>query len=208
MTTMETTAAGFLPDVGPDHAAAILVPLVLPVVIWLFLRVIRLAARADVGIAHRFVREYEDSPPLTRVAAFLLVLAGAIHLSLVPEHLGRGTILALLFAANGVAFLLVGIAAFVRDRWRPWAASLLVATIAAYLFYLGTGREAADLVGTTTYVVELIALGVIWIAHDAAPTRAVPVMVTVGRLRSRRQTVADAQDGTGLLRLSSPPPRR
>jgi hypothetical protein len=165
----------------PDHAAALLVPLVLPVAIWLLLGAARLASGANLGIARSFVRGYEDSPPLTRITAFLLVLAGAIHLALVPGHLGPDAGLSLLFALDGVAFLGVGIAAFVADRWRSWAAALLVATLAAYLNWLGTGREGADLVGATTYVVELIALGVIWIAPEATPATEVPDGLTTAR---------------------------
>jgi hypothetical protein len=131
----------------PDHAAAILVPLVLPLAIWLFLWIIRLAARANLGIARHFVSAYEDAPSLTRAAAFLLVLAGAIHLALVPGHLTAPL---------------------------AW----LVATLAAYLFFLGAGLEVADLVGIATYVVELIVLGVIWIAPEATPAREVPDELT------------------------------
>jgi hypothetical protein len=131
-----------------------------------------LAARAGLGIARRFVRGYEDAPPLTRVTAFLLVVAGAIHLALVPGHVAHP--LAWLFALNGVAFLGVGIAAFVAGRWRPWAAALLVATLAAYLFSLGAGLEVADLVGIAAYVTELVALGMIWIVHEVAPRQGGP----------------------------------
>jgi hypothetical protein len=163
----------------PDHAAALLVPLVLPVAVWVFLWIVRLAARADLEIARHFVCAYEDAPPLTRITAFLLVLAGAIHLALVPGHLAAR--LAWLFALDGVAFLGVGIAAFVAGRWRAWAAALLVATLAAYLFSLSAGLEGADLVGIATYVVELIALGVIWITPEATPAREVPDKLTSAR---------------------------
>jgi hypothetical protein len=185
MPTMVAPGAGFLPGVRPDHAAALLVPLVLPLAIWLLLGAARLASGANLGIARSFIRGYEDSPPLTRVTAFLLVLAGAIHLVLVPGHLGQDAGLAFLFDLDGVAFLGAGIAAFVADRWRAPAAALLVATLAAYVFWLGAGREQADLVGATTYVVELIALGVIWIAPETTPARGVP-----GELTSARASTA------------------
>jgi hypothetical protein len=157
------------------------VPLVLPVAIWLWLGAARLASGANLGIARGFVRGYEDSPPLIRVTAFLLVLVGAIHLTLVPGHLGLDAGLALLFALDGVAFLATGIVVFVAERWRAWAAALLVATLAAYLFWLGAGREETDLVGATTYVIELVSLGVIWIAPDATTAQGVPDEPTSAR---------------------------
>ena len=102
--------------------------------------------------------------------------------TLFPEPPTMGlTSLALLFALAGVAFLAAGIAAFVAGWWRAAAAALLVATLAAYLFWLGTGREEPDLVGATTYVVELIALGVIWIAPEAPPAPVVPNRLTSAR---------------------------
>jgi hypothetical protein len=182
----------------PDHAVALLVPLALPVAIWLFRRAAALAARADLGSARRFVHAYEDSPPLTRVAAFLLVLAGAIHLALVPGHLAEVPKLAGLFALNGAAFLGIGLAAFVTERWRPWAATLLAATLAAYLFSLGTGREEADLVGTATYLVELIALGVIWVAPEPGlPREGRDPAMAVGARDERSGERRDELTGVG-----------
>ncbi|MGH2458882.1 MAG: hypothetical protein ACRDIY_08440 [Chloroflexota bacterium] len=155
--------SGFLAGVAPDHAAALLAPLFLPLAIWMFLSIVELAAKADLPGARRCQRGLEAASPLTRTTAFLLALAGAIHVALVPGHLGEDGSLAVLFALNGITFVGVGIAAFVWRRWRPVAAVLLAATLAAYLYYLGSGREDLDLVGTVTYLVELVTLGLVWI---------------------------------------------
>ncbi len=156
------------PGVMPDHAAALLVPLLVPLAIWAFFGVVELSARAGSSTARRLLCGYQCSSSLTRLTALLLVLAGAVHLALVPGHLEGDRPLAMAFALDGAAFLAVGIAAFVWDRWRRVAATLLGATLAAYLFYLGSGREGPDLVGTATYLVELVALGLIWIPRGSA----------------------------------------
>ncbi len=157
-----------LAGVMADHAAALLAPLLLPAALWVFFRGVELAARAGVPAAQHFLGGYGRSSSLTRLAALLLVLAGAVHLALVPGHLAGNRLLAMEFALDGAAFLAVGIAAFVWDRWRRVAATFLGATLAAYLFYLGSGREGPDLVGTATYLVELVALGLIWIPRGSA----------------------------------------
>lgn len=157
-----------LAGVMPDHAAALLAPLLLPAALWVFFRGMELAARAGVPMARHFLGGYGRSSSLTRLTALLLALAGAIHLALVPGHLEGDRPLAMMFALDGTAFLVVAIAAFVWDRWRRVAATLLGATLAVYLFYLGSGREGPDLVGTATYLVELVGLGLIWIPRGSA----------------------------------------
>jgi len=49
----------------------------------------------------------------------------------------------------------------VLPRWRPLAALLLVANVAAYAAYVVSGREALDAVGAGTKVVELTALALV-----------------------------------------------
>ena len=169
-------AGGFLAGVSPDHAAALLAPLLLPLALWLFLGIVELAAKANLSGARGFQREIETASPLARTTAVLLALAGIIHLTLVPGHLAADGGLAILFAVDGVALVGVGVAVFVWRRWRAVAAVLLGMTLAAYLYYLGSGRENPDLVGTLTYLVELVTLGLVWIpresSHDSRPTHA------------------------------------
>ncbi len=168
MTGMAQPAGGFLAGVAPDHAAALLAPLLLPLAVWAFIQVVDFAARANLASGRRFQRGFDGASPLARVTGLLLALAGVIHLALVPGHLAVDGGLAILFALNGVAFVGVAIAVFVARRWRPAAATLLVMTLAAYLYYLGTGREDPDLIGALTYLVELVALGLVWIPRDRA----------------------------------------
>jgi hypothetical protein len=181
-------AGAFLTGVAPSHAAALLVPLLLPPGIWCFLEIVELAARVDLPLAQKFRRGYAGSSSLTRAIALLLVLAGAVHLALAPGHLGVDQPLALLFALNGIAFLGLGIWPFVGARWRPMAAGLLGATLVAYLFYLGSGRESPDLVGTATYLIELVTLGLVWIPRTTDSDRAELAWIGSGVDQRARRT--------------------
>lgn len=157
---------GFLAGVAPDHAAALLVPLLLPLAVWIFMGIVELAARANLPGARVFQRGFAAASPLARTTAILLALAGIIHLALVPGHLAADGSLAVLFAVDGAALVGAAVAAFVWRRWRAVAAALLGITLAAYLYYLGSGREDPDLVGALTYLAELVTLGLVWIPRE------------------------------------------
>jgi hypothetical protein len=77
----------------------------------------------------------------------------------VPTHWQDERQTAVLFALNGVAFLGVSVAALRRvPGWRTVALALLAATVIAYVWYIATGREDADLVGLLLKGVEIAAL--------------------------------------------------
>jgi hypothetical protein len=84
-----------------------------------------------------------------------------VHLGLAFGHADTTPELAILFVLDGIAYL--GLLSFSRRRrwWRPAAALLLLSTIAAYLIYVGSGREAPEPVGVADKLVELIALGLV-----------------------------------------------
>ena len=167
-TTLQLIGVRTLSGVAPDHAAALLVPLVLPLAIGAFLGTINLAARANLSAASQFRRGYAVSPPVTRVIAVLLVLAGAIHLALVPGHFVEDRGLAILFLLNGATFLFLGIGTSIWKRWRSAAAMLLAATLVAYSFFIGGGREEFDLVGASAFLIELVALALVWRASPSS----------------------------------------
>src|SRR5215472_1512449 len=93
------------------------------------------------------------------LTALILCTAG-VHLGLALGHASTLPVLSVLFVLNGLAYL--GLLALPRGRWwRPTAAALLLATIVAYLVYVGSGREAPEPVGVADKLVELIALGLV-----------------------------------------------
>jgi hypothetical protein len=109
---------------------------------------------AAVAIGGWVLRRRMD--PLT---ALLLCTAGA-HLGLALGHASAEPGLALLFVLDGLAYF--GLLALPRGRWwRRGAAVLLLGTIAAYLVYVGSGREAPDPVGVADKLVEVVALGLV-----------------------------------------------
>lgn len=75
--------------------------------------------------------------------------AGAVHLYLVPAHLGEGVVLGLLFLLDGVGLIGAGLWLAARGRARAWLASAAIAAVTAggYLASRttgipGFGREA------------------------------------------------------------------
>lgn len=92
--------------------------------------------------------------------AMLLLCTAGIHLGLALGHAATSPGLSLLFVLDGLAYL--GLLALPRGRWwRRAAAALLLGTIAAYLVYVGSGREAPEPVGAADKLVELVALGLV-----------------------------------------------
>jgi hypothetical protein len=145
-------------DISPDHAAGLIAGLVaLPialVILWL---------RSDRGRV----------PGTLQAASVLMTVAGAIHLGLVPSHLGE-RITAALFVANGCAYLVLA-QAFIWRWWRPASIALITATIVGYLGFIVSGFDTPDQVALATKLVELTALGLIlvpvggrWRPRDSA----------------------------------------
>ncbi len=158
---MDGSNSGLLWHVAPEHVPALVVPLVLPLAIWLFLKLARHVAAGSNGLTRRFMDGYDASSSTTRVAAVLMLLTATIHLALVPTHAQDDPQLAKLFAINGALFIAAAIAVFTWRWWRPFAAALLVLTILAYVSYIAKGREDADQIGLATKLIEVLALGLV-----------------------------------------------
>src|SRR6202011_2119954 len=92
-------------------------------------------------------------------ASVLMTMAGAIHLGLVLSHLNE-PVTALLFALNGIAYLVLS-QAFTWRWWRVLSASLIVMTVLGYLGYIVLGFDSPDQVALSTKLLELTALGLV-----------------------------------------------
>jgi len=110
-----------------------------------------------------------------------LLLTGVIHLGLVPDHLTEQPGLAPWFVLDGVVFVVLGLATLRPSKWpRALAAALLVATIAAYVGVVASGREAVEDLGVATKLIELLALGLIlWPKRIRFGWRAVAATATL-----------------------------
>ncbi len=158
-------------SVAPGHVVALFAPLLLPLIIRAFLLTVDWLDRRGIPLATRFVEGYNGSSSLARVVAVLMLLAGVIHLVLVPAHLDEAPTLAILFALNGMGFAALAATSFIWRGWRLAAVLLVLATLGAYLFYLISGREALDEVGFACYLVELVILALVWIPDYNGATR-------------------------------------
>src|SRR6202521_4127763 len=162
-------------DIAPDHAirlyAGLLALPIALIVMWLP------PARHSV-------------PGTVQAASVLMTVAGAIHLGLVPSHLGE-RITAALFGLNGIAYIALA-PAFTWRWWRPAASALLLMTIFGYLGFIALGFDTPDQVALATKLLELITLGLILV-----PVRG------YGRPRDRAYNWALVASGLPLLTLVS-----
>jgi hypothetical protein len=143
-------------DIAGEHAPAIGAAIVLLVSLWIVLRGLTLLALRRVRWAVALVDTYRATPAMTRLAAGLMLLTGAIHLVLIPSHEG---ITGLLFVINAIGFVVLGLAAFLTSWWRRLAVLWLVATIVAYVVWIIAGWETPDQIGIADKLIELVALG-------------------------------------------------
>jgi len=146
-------------DIAPDHASGLYAGLIALPLALLALR-LRPARRRLPGTA--------------QAAAVLMAVCGAIHLGLVPSHLGE-PFTALLFVINGIAYIGLSLA-FTWRHWRLASCTLIVATILGYLGFIAFGFDSPDQVAVSTKLIELTALGLLLVpvrgfrvAADRAP---------------------------------------
>ncbi len=131
-------------DIAPDHAPGLVAGLVmLPLaLVALFLR-----------------RSRHRVPGTVQAASVMMAVAGAIHLGLVPSHLGE-PVTAVLFVLNGTAYIALS-QAFTWRHWRLASAALITATLLGYLLWIALGLDQPDQVALTTKILELTALGLV-----------------------------------------------
>ncbi|OLB97450.1 MAG: hypothetical protein AUI15_12370 [Actinobacteria bacterium 13_2_20CM_2_66_6] len=131
-------------DIAPDHAIGLYAGvLALPFAL-LAIR-LRSAARAV--------------PGTVLAASVLMAIAGAIHLGLVWTHRDE-TITALLFALNGVSYIVLS-QLYTRRWWRPASVGLITATLFGYLGYIVLNFDTPDQVAVATKLLELTTLGMV-----------------------------------------------
>src|ERR1700726_2972409 len=153
-------------DIAIDHAgglSAALLTLVFGVASVLGLRFL---AGHRIAWAVRITHAYNAAPSITKVAAALMLLSGAIHLALVPGHEG---ITGVLFVIDGLGFFALALPGFFTPRGRRPAVLWLAATILAYIVWVIAGWETPDQIGIACKLIELVALGLLM--RLANPTR-------------------------------------
>ena len=129
---MTMTAGEGFAGIAPDHLATVLAPLIVPILIWGSLQVAGSAAAAGWPLTRRFLRGYRRAAGAVGLVAIVLLLAGIIHLLLIPAHLTEAPTTALLFTLNGRAFTALSAGVFLWASWRP-AAGLLLAVVLGLL---------------------------------------------------------------------------
>src|SRR5260370_12472281 len=100
-------------DIALDHAGAIGAALITLVFAVAFVLGLRILAARRVAWAARITHAYEAAPSITKLAAALMLLSGAIHLALVPGHEG---VTRVLFVIDGLGFIVFAVPA-VLTTW-------------------------------------------------------------------------------------------
>jgi len=131
-------------DIAPDHVSGLFAGLLaLPLAL----------------LALRLRPSRRLLPGTAQAAAVLMAVCGAIHLGLVPSHLGE-PVTALLFVVNGIAYIGLSLA-FTWRHWRLASCALVVATILGYLGFIAFGFDSPDQVAVSTKLIELTTLGLL-----------------------------------------------
>ena len=166
MNPIQTFAVG----IAPDHLAALIAALLLPLVVLFARRLRGASAPAD---QHLLGQSDVDGQTATTVAptvplgqpatvriwvAWLMGISAAVHLALPLGHFD-GALLTLAFVGSGVAYAWLALRAWEGRSYRLWSSLLVVATLIAYLVVTGSGGEEPDQVGIATALIELAALG-------------------------------------------------
>src|SRR5437879_12796520 len=86
-------------DVATDHAGGLTAAFLLLLFVFAFGRGLRFMAGRRVAWVVRVTQAYDAAPSITKLAAALMLLTGAIHLALVPGHEG---ITGMLFVIDGL----------------------------------------------------------------------------------------------------------
>lgn len=144
-----------------DHLPALSALLFSAPLVILALAGVELAAARGSSAARNAIGRASATATTGKVAALLLMLAGAIHIGLVPGHVDEPA-LAAAFAVAGAGLVgLAGAALLGISRWRPTAAAALAAVVVAYSVSRLAGMEEVDVLGLATTALEVIALALV-----------------------------------------------
>jgi hypothetical protein len=191
MQRMDAGAVG-----SPEHAAALVALLYLPVIVTALLLAIDLGARWRIPIAVRLLGGYLAALPLERLALLGIAMTATIHLALVPGHVSENPTLAALFTLDGMALLAVIIWALGLPipGWRSAGLVVLALGVVAYFVYLAAGVERPDAIGIATKFLELATMALLlvgWSSQTRSHTET---------REKRRQTARLLLTNGGLIR--------
>jgi hypothetical protein len=167
----DSPAGGILGGIAPGHITGAVMALLAPAAVWAFLAWMRDRSAAGHRRAAGFVERYEKSTPTTRIVALLLVLSGAIHLGMLPDHWDQARGTAVMFGLDGLLLVAAALAVFYVRRWRLPTAALLVAGLIAYMIFIGSGKEAPDQLGLFSKLAEITALGLLMLPSRSSVRR-------------------------------------
>ena len=144
-----------------EHGPAVAAVFAAPLAIAMLLFGATFLARHGNSLAGAWLDYLGRTPVIVRLGLLFIALDAVLHAGLVVPHLDHDRFLALVFAADALALLLVAAWMTAADGWEPPAILLIVANLIAYVWFVDTGRESADAVGLGCQVLELVALALV-----------------------------------------------
>ena len=204
---MEGDASNGFWSVPSEHLPGLVALAATPVVIVLAVLACRLLAGRGSTAARAVTTRLDQLTVGARVAVVACLIGAAVHAAIVPTHWAQERTMAILFGVAAMGFVVVALLALlVTPGWRAASIGMLVATTAAYVYYLMIEGESADLVGVVTTTLELAAAMLLlqpvaagartkppaypWVAAATVPV----ALVTVFAMAAVAGQVSDADD--------------
>ena len=183
---MQMTGSNSIFSVPPEHLPGLMALIAFPLVAWCVVAAIHAGDNRGSRLAQTMQSRLDATSFAGRVALAAMLVGAVVHAAIIPTHWGDSRVLAILFVADAVGFVVASVwLVLQRAHWRLAAIAMLGGTFAGYVFYLLKGWETPDPVGLLTTGIELTgALVLLMPAHmrSGAPvgrrwalTAAVPV---------------------------------
>jgi hypothetical protein len=154
--TMQMTGNSGILTVPSEHLPGLIALILFPIVSWFAVAGVRAGSNRGIVPLVALERRLKATSLLARVTLVAMLIGAVVHAAIVPTHWGDSRVLAILFVADVVGFLLVSAWLLVDGRfWRVAAVAMLGGTAGGYVLYLLMGWESADPVGLVTTGVEL-----------------------------------------------------
>jgi hypothetical protein len=145
-------------------------------------------ARNGVGLARRFMAQYDGAGRLAKAAAFLLVLSSSFDLGYLPSHFKLVPVAAALFSLDAAVLMGSSLLVVTLPALRPAALILMVAGIVAYM----VGGVQLDATALAAKGIEVLAL----------------VLLLAAIVRTGGQAEQEEPTSTSVVAVDGPPPAR
>src|ERR1039457_5913730 len=145
---MQMTGSNGIFSVPSEHLPGLIALVAFPLVAWCVIAAIRAGANRGSRSAVALDARLDSLSFAGRVTLVAMLVGAVVQAAIIPTHWGDSRVLALLFVADVIGFLVVSVwLVLQRPHWRLAAFGMLAGTVAGYVFYVLKGWETPDPVG-------------------------------------------------------------